>query len=146
MKPQFDYPEIEQLNDVFVQYKFSWKTDRSNLLGGKSYYPKIDFSFRGKQFSLFIDDEYDDLKKNYPLLVLCLVLRELEGYEFTSEYETWCRERFLDAKDKTIESSFENLKYTYREVEKILGKIDSFVSDFDFEMNARAAQSLRRSA
>lgn len=145
MESRFDYPEIEQLNHIFIKYRFLWKTDRSVLLGGKSYYPKVDFSFNGQKFHLCIDDEYDDLKKNYPLLVLCLVLRELEGFEFTSDYHVWCKERYLNPDDESIRENFKNLKLTYEKVSQILGKVESFVSDFDFEMNARAAQSLRKS-
>ena len=145
MNVDFGYPEINKLNEIYVKHKFTSKIDRSVLLGGKSYYPKINFSFSGQHFYLFIDDEYEDLRNNYPLLNLCLILRELEGYEFTPEYEVWCQERYLEPNDSQVKNNFEHLKSTYLQVEKILGKIESFVSDFDFEMNARAAQKLRRS-
>lgn len=145
MNPDFGYPEINKLNDFYVKYKFTSKIDRSELLDGKEYYPKMNFSIAGEQFSLFVDDEYDDLRKNYPLLVLCIVLRELEGYEFTNEYEVWCNERYLDAKSSQVKDSFNHLKNVYARITQIVGKIESYVSDFDFEMNARAAQKLRRS-
>ena len=141
-----EYPEIERLNEVYVKYRFSWKIDRSQNLVNQEYYPLIRFELEGHKFHLFVDDEYDDLRLNYPLLNLCLILRELEGYEFTSHYETWCQERFFDPENEQVRENFKHLSKVYMEVEKILGKIDSYVSDFDFEMNAGAAQKLRRSS
>ena len=144
-KPDFGYQEINQLNDFYVKYKFSSKIDRSEVLGGKTYYPKVNFTLLNQQFYLFVDDEYDDLKKNYPLLNLCLILRELEGYKYANEYEIWYQERYLESSDKKIKSNFRHLKQTYSEIIKIVGKINSYISDFDFGMNAGAAQKLRRS-
>lgn len=144
-QPNFEYEEIDQLNVFYVRYQFSWKTDRSQLLAGKSYYPRVNFSLNGTSFWLYIDDEYDDLKKNYPLLVLCLVLRELEGYAYTSDYATWCQERFLNAQDTEVQQAFDQLKKVYYQILQWVNPIDSFVSDWDFEMNAGAAQKLRKS-
>ncbi len=144
-KPDFGYPEINALNTLWVKHKVITKTDRTKLLGGKTYYPKVDFTISGQSFWLFVDDEYEDLRYNYPLLNFCLILRELEGYAYAPEFEIWCQERFLSPDDKSIAAAFEHLKKTYAEVESILGKLESHVSDWDFEMNAGAAQKLRRS-
>lgn len=141
----FDYPEIEQLNKIYVEHKFTSSIDRSQLLAGQKYYPLVHFTLGGEAFSVFVDDEYDDLRNNYPLLNLCLILRELEGYDFSREYEVWCQERGLDPEIDRVKDNFKHLGEVYRAIEKILGEVDSKVSDFDFEMNARAAQKLRRS-
>ena len=145
MSVDFGYPEINKLNELYVKHQFTSQIDRKELLGDKMYYPKVHFSLSGQSFYLYIDDEYDDLRKNYPLLNLCLILRELEGYEFTSEFDAWCQERYLDVDNPMIVNNFNHLEHTYQQITNLLGKIDSFVSDFDFEMNARAAQKLRRS-
>ncbi len=141
-----DYTEILQLNELWVKHKVMTKTDRTQFLGGLSYYPLVNFELSGQKFALFVDDEYEDLRYNYPLLNFCLVLRELEGYAYTSDYPVWCQERFLDVSDESIKLAFDNLAEVFQGVEKVLGKIDSFVSDYDFELNAGAAQRLRRGA
>ncbi|MCT4623373.1 MAG: hypothetical protein N4A46_07090 [Schleiferiaceae bacterium] len=138
------YPEIEKLNEVFIKHKAFTKIDRRFTLAGDEYYPKVHFELSGTHFEIYVDDEYDDLRKNYPLLNLCLVLRELEGFDYSRNYEVWCQERYKEIKNPQVKANFDHLEEVYNSVEKILGKIDSFVTDFDFEMNAGAAQALRR--
>ena len=141
----FDYPEIERLNQLYVTHKVETKTDRSRLLAGEEYYPMVVFKLAGKTFELYVDDEYDDLKNNYPLLNLCLVLRELEGYAWADDLLVWSMERGLDPGDPQVLNFYRELGRIYTDVAAILGKVESFVSDWDFEMNAGAAQALRRS-
>ena len=140
-----EYPEIVELNKLWVEHKVIVKVDRSDDLSGKGYYPLTHFNLGNERFSIYVDDEFNDFRYNYPLLNFCLVLRELDGYKFTSDFEVWCQERFLDPKDEKVKEGFENLKDVTERVEEILGNIDSIISDWDFEMNAGAAQALRRS-
>lgn len=144
MSRRGDYPEILELKQLHDKYHFSATTNHKDLLGNKSYYPKVNFLFDGSSFSLYVDDEFSDLKKNNSLLSLCLVLRELEGFEDAKDYQIWCRERFFNESDPKIEESYEHLKNVYSQVLDIIGSIDSFISDFDFGLNAGAAQELRR--
>lgn len=139
-----DYPEIVALNEMYIRHKVWIKTDRSQLLGGKDYYPLVHVELSGQQFDIFVDDEYDDLKYNYPILNLCLVLRELEGYAWAQEYETWCQERYFNPADAQVRHNHRHLSEVHATVKQILGEIDSKVSDFDFEMNAGAAWNLRK--
>ena len=139
-----DYPEIVALNEIYARHKVWTKTDRSRVLGGQAYYPLVHVELGGRKFDLFVDDEYDDLKYNYPTLNLCLVLRELEGYDLARDYEIWCQERSLDPADEQIRRNHRHLAEVYAAVKEILGEVDSKVSDFDFEMNARAALRLRK--
>lgn len=139
------YPEIAALNDIYIAHQVYIKINRSQVLDDQQYYPRVDFKVGGKEFHLFVDDEYDDFRNNYPLLNLCLILRELEGFEYADDYKVWCQERGLDDNNPQVESNYRHLGEVYSSITAIIGKIDSKVSDFDFEMNARAAQALRRS-
>lgn len=141
----FEYPEIEALNELWVKHQVMIKVDRSDDLGPRRDYPLVDVKMGDLGFSLFVDDEYEDFRLNYPLLNFCLVLRELEGYQDSPDFDVWCQERFFDSKDEKIKQAFEHLKDVVTKVEALLGTIDSQVSDWDFEMNAGAAQALRRS-
>lgn len=138
------YPEIDRLKTLWLKHAVKTKTDRGQLLQGKSYYPKVQFTLGGQNFELFVDDEYDDLERNTPLLSFCLILRELEGYAYTPDYEVWCQERSLDPNAEDAYQAFKQLEKVYGKVKSILGKIDSQISDFDFELNAGAAQALRK--
>ncbi len=141
----FDYPEIEALNQIYITHKVVTKTNRSQLLAGKAYYPLVHVTIAGQHFNVFVDDEYDDLRYNYPLLNLCLVLRELEGYALATEYEIWCQERLLDSANPQVKENHKHLATVYKAVTQLLGEVNSHVTDYDFELNAGAAQRLRRS-
>ena len=91
---------------------------------------------------MFLDDEYQDLKVGNPLLDICLVYIELEDYEYHEDITTWCQGRGIEPTDKVI-NYYRNLAELYREIESRIGKIKCPVSDYDFEMNAGAAQALR---
>lgn len=141
----FDYPEIESLNKIIARYKVVITTDWSQVIAAKEYYPKVVFKIRDKIFELYVDDEYEDLKENNPMLDLCLVLRELESYNLAEDYLIWCAVKILPPEDSRVLQLYRDLGTTYRDVSTIIGTIDSKVSDWDFEMNAGAAQSLRNS-
>lgn len=137
------YPEIDKLNQIYVDHQVVIIADHTRLLGGKKYYPMVEFQLAGKQFEIYVDDQYQDLRLNYPLLNLCLVLRELEGYDWADDLLVWSMERGLDSGDLQVLDFYRELGRIYIQVEAILGKVDPFVSDWDFEMNAGAAQALR---
>ncbi len=138
------YPEIDALNEIYIKYKFEIKVNRNRLLGGNMDYPSATFTLSGKSFDIYLDDELEDLKFNYPLLNLCLVLRELEGYEDAEDYLIWCQDRYFKPENEEIRAYHMSLGETYREVEKIIGKVDSMISDWDFEMGSGASWVLRK--
>ena len=141
-----DYPEIKALQQLSDTYRFRISGSKDQVLAGCGYYPLIRFELAGKQFHLFVDDEYDDLQYQNPLLDLCLVLRELEGYTLAPDYGIWCRERFFDPASAEVSENYRHLAEVYSAIKQILGEIDSQVSDYDFELNAGAAQALRNGA
>jgi len=138
------YPEIEALNKIYVKYKVEIRFSTTDFLESKKEYRAVEFKIEGKTFCFYVEDELDDIKYNFPLLNLCLVLRELEGYGLTPDYLVWCQERYLDPKKENTLANFRNLGTVYREVEKIIGEINSQVSDWDFEMGSGASWELRK--
>lgn len=138
------YPEIEALNNIYVKHKVEIRFSTTDFLAGSKAYRAVTFKIGGKVFNFYVEDELDDIRYNYPLLNLCLVLRELEGYAYAQDYLIWCQERYLDPKDEAILSNYRSLATIYRDVEKIMGKIDSQVSDWDFEMGSGASWELRK--
>ncbi|MBL4604318.1 MAG: hypothetical protein JKY02_01210 [Flavobacteriaceae bacterium] len=138
------YPEIEALNKIFMKYKVEIRFSTTDFLAGNKEYCAVEFTLDKKIFNFYVEDEYEDIRYNYPLLNLCLVLRELEFYAESTDYLIWCEERYFDPKNKDILAHFRNLGTIYREVEKIIGKIDSSISDWDFEMGSGASWELRK--
>ncbi|MDT7831066.1 hypothetical protein RQM59_01675 [Flavobacteriaceae bacterium S356] len=138
------YREIEALNEIYVKHKVEIRFSTTDFLVDSKEYRAVTFKLGGKTFNFYVEDELDDLRYNYPLLNLCLVLRELEGYAYAQDYLVWCQERYLDPKNENILANYRNLATIYREVEEIMGNIDSQISDWDFEMGSGASWELRK--
>jgi len=135
--------EVKQLKQIYQKYHFKINVSNSEFLAPNKEYRKVDFALNGTNFSLFVDDEYDDFKYKNPLLDLCLLLRELDYYSDSYDYLLWCKELGLKPEQSQVLDYFRDLGRIYREVEKIIGKIDPIINDFDFQMNAGAAYELR---
>lgn len=138
------YPEIAALNKLYIKHKVEIRFSTTDFLAGSNEYRAVEFKLEGKTFNFYVEDEQGDIEYNYPLLNLCLVLRELEGYDDPPDFLVWSQERFLDPKNEAALAHYRNLGTVYREVEKIIGKINSHVSDWDFEMGSGASWELRK--
>lgn len=92
-----------------------------------------------------VDDEYNDFAINKPALNLCLLLRELEDYQEEDDILKWCNLKGLNPGDTGVLEYYRGLTSIHTDVKNILGTIDPQISDFDFGLNAGAAQALRRS-
>lgn len=139
-----EYPEIDALNNMYVKHKVEIRFSTTDFLVESKEYRAVTFKLGGKVFNFYVEDELDDIKYNYPLLNLCLVLRELEGYAYAEDYLIWCQERYLDPKNEAVLANYRNLATVYRDVEEIMGEINSQVSDWDFEMGSGASWKLRK--
>jgi len=141
-----DRPEISALNNIYINYNVEIQVSRPKCLGDKKDYPSVSLKLGGRTFEMYADDEQDYFTYNYPLLNLCIVLRELEYYIETEDYLVWCTELKLDSTNEQVLAYFRGLATIYREVESIIGKIDSQISDWDFEMGSGAMYALRKIA
>jgi len=91
-----------------------------------------------------VDDEYKDFALNKSAMNLCLFLRELEDYQEEEDILKWCNLKGLNPGDAGILDYYKGLASIYADAKNILGTIDPQISDYDFELNAGAAQFLRR--
>jgi hypothetical protein len=138
------YPSIIALKDIYTKFKISILVSTTDLLCDRTNYPALELSIGKNKFSLFIDDEYEDLAINNPILTFCLLLRELEDYDYALDYLEWCKHHDFDVSNSQVREYYLSLGSIYRDIENILGEINSQVSDYDFELNAGAAQFLRK--
>ncbi len=137
------YPEIEQLSSLRKQFNISIQVT-DTVLCDKSWFPKVQFNIGNESFEIYVDDEYHDFKIDNPDLHLCLVLRSLEIYDDAEDFLVWCTQLGLEASDPVAREHHMELGSIYSAIEERLGTIDSFISDYDFGLNAGAAQELRR--
>ncbi len=140
-----NYSEIQFLQKIYLRYKVSVRVSDTDFLADNKEYPAVVFSLNNTSFKLYVEDEYRDLQIDNPILTLCLILRELENYMYEDDYLEWCKAQILEPANSQVSGYYMKLGSIYMEVEKILGKINSHISNFDFELNAGAAQELRKS-
>ena len=145
MKPH-EYPQIRSLEEIYQIHKVEISVSFDRFLAGNKDYPAVVLSLDNQSFLLFVDDEYKDLQKSNPILSFCVVLRELETYQYAKDYSAWCVEHSFDVANAQIKDYYTRLEKIYITVKNILGNIDSQISDYDFGLNAGAARKLRETS
>lgn len=138
-----EYPEIVSLQNLIKDHSIQISMDSDTNLSSRTNYPQVTFQLQEHSFTFYVDDEYDDFLISNPPLDLCVVLRELEDYAYAEDYLVWCTSKSLQASNSQVRDQHMKLRSIYAEVEAIVGEINSHVSDYDFELNAGAAQALR---
>jgi hypothetical protein len=138
-----DYPEIKALQKLILDYNIKIEVIEKVNLAEKSYYPLVHFKLNDEHLNLYVEDEYGDFKLGNKLLNLCLVIRELENFKEANGFIEWCKWQMFEPNDSEVIHHFQNLSVCYQFFEKSFGEVNSYVSNYDFEMNAGAAQMLR---
>jgi hypothetical protein len=140
------YPEIQALENILQQHRFAIEPIEKypNFIATSHCWMQVQLNQH--QFVLLIDDEYNDFQLQNKAMNLCLVLRELETYEEADDILQWCNFKGLGVSNAEVQSYYRGLSSIYSDVEKVLGSVDSQISDFDFGLNAGAAQELRKSS
>lgn len=139
-----EYPEIKALQNIWDDNGIRIEISKDQILETPKDFRALEFYIKEEHFTIYADNEYGDIEVGNGLLNLCLVFRALEDYNETDDYLIWCRQLYLDASIPGLREYYMGLGKVYERIYSILGKIDSQVSNFDFELNAGAAQELRR--
>ncbi len=137
------YCSIKALNALIIKYKAPVKVSKEIFLGDRKDFPLVILSLDKQSFQLFVDDEYNDFNYNNHILNFCIVLRGLENYKFSGDYLVWCAERYIDASDTKIRTYYMGLDKIYNKIKAILGEINSFIPDNDFEFDMGEVKTLR---
>lgn len=137
-----NYPEIAQLASLRKQFTISIQVTNA-ILGSNSWFPKVHVNIGAQSYEMYVEDEYEDFKIDNPDLHLCLILRSLEFYNDCEDFLVWCKQLGVDVADPAAREHHLELGAIYSAIEKQLGTINSYINDYDFELNAGAAQVLR---
>jgi hypothetical protein len=137
------FPEILRLEKLIREHQILVHPIKGLLLARREDIKGVSVQIGSKTFQLYVDDEYDDLDEKNQVLALCLVLRELEQYDDAEDFLVWCNYKNLSPDSVKARNHHMELGQTFRDIEAILGNIDSQISDLDFELNSGAAQWIR---
>ncbi|MEM1406264.1 MAG: hypothetical protein AAGG59_05775 [Bacteroidota bacterium] len=95
-----------------------------------------------KSWELLVYDECHDLSAQKPLICLYLMLFTLEDYADTSDYLEWSKENLIEP--PAFIDYYKSLETSYREIKKLLGNIESYISSMDYELRSGAFDELLR--
>ena len=134
------YHELEKLATYFNVNNIKIK---SNVSKDIQSFKALELNLNNSIFTIYIDDEYNDVNEANPLLCFFLILRELEIYNDSTDYLNWCKQVGVNADDEQLRQYYITLGTSYKKIEKILGEIDSCISSLDYQLSTGAIKKLR---
>ncbi|GAB5400693.1 MAG: hypothetical protein Aureis2KO_22780 [Aureisphaera sp.] len=136
------YPEIDALQNFVSVNKVVIRQTKDVI--HKSLVP-VSFQCKGQEYIIQVLDEYHDLNCQNPLLHVVLVLRELELIDDAKDYNVWCKHQGFSG-NPSVETYYGEIteRISFLKPSFPYGKLNSFISDLDFQLNSGAAQALRR--
>ena len=137
------YKQVKKLQELQEKHGIEIIVSQDKFLNNQKDYPAIKLTIEGVTYDMYAEDEYQNFEIKNPLLTLCVVLRELEDYEYASDFTEWCIHHYFDVNNEEVLNYYRSLSKTYREIESAIGKIHGQISDFDFECNSGPMWELR---
>ena len=134
------YHELEKLASYFNENNIEIKRNtREDIQSFKA----LELNLNNYIFTIYIDDEYNDVNEENPLMYFFLILRELEIYKDSTDYLNWCKQVGLHTDDEQLRQYYIALGASYKKIEKILGEIDSCISSLDYQLSTGVIKRLR---
>ena len=88
-----------------------------------------------KTYDLYVYDEYQDFDAKNQLLCIYLVLSAIEDYLGSQDYLVWCKNQTITPDDTWLQY-YRDLASKCREMELVLGKIDSYIPHLEYELRS----------
>ena len=104
---------------------------------------EIDFLSPSYTCTLPVDDEYKDADLDNQALLLQLIIFAIEEYEDCDDFLVWCTAFGLNASDSLSLVLFKRTGEIVPKIRAIIGTDFHGISDYDWQLNAGAAQALR---
>ncbi|MBO6572933.1 hypothetical protein GYB29_00465 [bacterium] len=137
------YPQIAALYSIIEDKKIKLTALPTNPKLDSIYFREIEFSSQDFSAIIPLDDEYEDVEKGNQALMLQLIIYAVEEYEDCEDFLVWSTAFGLNSKDPFILDMYRGLGKTFPKIRDIIGTQINDISDYDWELNAGAAQALR---
>jgi len=139
------YPEISQLTAFAKATACTLSIVDKEFIANVSLIP-VRFSIKQTTCTVLVEDEYNDLKTPNTLLHLELVLRELATLQEETDFLAWCKALGINASNNSLLTYYKDMVNTQLSLLQKAANpmpLRGFVTDYDFQLNAGAAQALR---
>lgn len=103
----------------------------------------LDVTVAGDTYSLPVMDEFGDIEAGNPVVLLHLVLAECVAFEEADGFEEWLADVGRDHDARTSQKIYGHMAAVVPGLRAAIGQDVEPVDDFDWQLNAGAAQALR---
>lgn len=133
------HPEIKALKKYFDPFEIKISKSKE-LIRDDLFF--VDIAIDQKSWKILVDDEYLDFDLNKPLVNWFLILSALELYAHSDDFLSWTKQQNIDASTMKWLAYYKSLDTIYQEIEKKLGKIDSCISHYEYNLRTGAIVTL----
>lgn len=134
------YPEIVKLSSYFKERQISFE-----VISNQTDEPltPLKLNIDENSWIIYVDDEYQDLDIDHPLMCLFLVLNSLVIYQESTDYLDWCNQNGINSSELKWLDYYQELSSTYLSIDRILGEIDPCIRPLDYQLRTGVVTSLR---
>lgn len=137
------YPVVESLYKLIEENEIQLTAlPKTKSLEDISF-REIDFLSPSYTCKVPVDDEYEDADLDNQVLLLQLIIFAIEEYEECDDFLVWCTAFGLNASDSLSLVLFKRTAEITQKIRPIIGTDFHGISDYDWQLNAGAAQALR---
>lgn len=106
----------------------------------------VELQIHNSEYTILINDEYNDLAIGNDILNFILVFRELKLIEDSTDYLHWCKITGTDANDNKLLAYYKTICIQLDDISRCFlnHTIDYFVTDLDFQLNTVPVPLLRK--
>ncbi len=137
------YPQVAALYLIIEDKNIKLTALPTNSKMDSIYFREIEFINEDFSAIIPLDDEYEDVEKGNQALMLQLIIYAVEEYEDCEDFLVWSTAFGLNSNDPFVLDMYRDLGKTIPKIRDIIGTDINDISDYDWELNAGAAQALR---
>jgi hypothetical protein len=143
--PLSEYPELDTLAAYIRQHGLVISVGPAHPAFETLDGAIVEIAAHGQlSIKLTVFDEYRDTRGGNPLLLLVLIAMEFGELDDAAGVADWARVQCLDVADEVTQQTYDDNMRAKLAFIEIYGAIPEVITDLDWQLNAGAAQALRR--
>lgn len=137
------YQDVDEIYSLLEKNKIDLKVLQNSSALDSISFIEIEFNSPTLLCTIPVDDEYEDSKLEIPALLLQLIIHACDEFEDHDDIIGWSTAYGLDiAKPLTLDL-YKRIAEIVPQIRQITGNDFQGISDYDWQLNAGAAQALR---
>eukprot|EP00039_Didymoeca_costata_P021627 m.345010 g.345010 ORF g.345010 m.345010 type:complete len:148 (+) comp25623_c0_seq1:147-590(+) len=141
-----NYPQIQKLIDCCIEHQFTFEVIRPIRINQDHLYDEeIKMTYKDHEFIIPVDNEYEDVELNNPVVFLDMIIREVESFEESKSINEWAFNNAVKPKNREAIGFYKTLKEASPKIRSIVGDTVKSIPYFEIELNTGMAKALRQS-